>query len=76
MKVEIQLDEMMTPERAASWLQISMETLMEKYRKKQIPGAAIGHRTVRFHPRTVIAKLAFDGGVSPKVIAAMFNMPP
>ncbi len=50
---------MLPPSAAAKWLGISVETLMEKYRKRQIPGAPLGHRTVRFHPRTILE--AFKG---------------
>jgi hypothetical protein len=69
------LDRMLTPARAAEWLGISERELGEKQRKGQIPGAKIGHKTIRYHPRTVITQLALDRGVSPKVIAAMFSQP-
>jgi hypothetical protein len=49
---------MLEPEAAAKWLGISVEMLMEKYRKQQIPGALLGHRTVRFNPRTIVEILS------------------
>ena len=52
------LDQMLEPEAAAKWLGISVEMLMEKYRKQQIPGALLGHRTVRFNPRTIVEILS------------------
>jgi hypothetical protein len=75
MSTEINLDEMLTPARAAKWLGISQRNLGEKNRKGVIPAIRLGHKTIRYHPRTVITKLALDAGTSPKVIAAMFAQP-
>lgn len=46
-------DRMLDPQAAAEWLGISVDLLLSCYRKKKIPGIAIGHRTVRFHVKTV-----------------------
>lgn len=69
------LDDFLKPDTAAKWLGISEQDLSRKYRQGKIPGIKLGHRTVRYHPRTVITKLAMDSGVSPKVIATMFSDP-
>jgi hypothetical protein len=66
------LDRMLTPDECAAWLKIKRRELDEKRRKKQIPAIQLGHRTIRYHPRTVVASMALERGVSPKVIAAMF----
>lgn len=64
------LDEMLTLEQAAQWLGMNPRVLAQKSRGRKpiIPAFRLGHRLVRFHRRTVIAKLAADAGVSPEVI--------
>ncbi len=74
MKTEIQLDAMLTKEQAAAWLQIPVGQLMKKHRAGVVRGFVIGHNTIRFHPRSVIAKLARDAKVSSDNIAAMFGL--
>lgn len=65
------LDRWLTLQEAAEWLQMSPEKLSahSKGRRARIPGVWINARVVRFHPRTVIAKLADEAGVSPEVIS-------
>lgn len=49
------LDSMLEPKQCAKWLNIHERELGEKYRKGTIPAAKLGHRTLRFHPRTILA---------------------
>jgi hypothetical protein len=42
-------------------------------KRAKVPAFRFNDRNVRFHPRTVLAKLAADAGVSPEVIAASLN---
>lgn len=46
---------MLEPEQCALWLQMPERELGEKFRKGQVPGAKMGHKTIRYHPRTIIA---------------------
>jgi hypothetical protein len=41
-----------------------------------IPGFWINRKVVRFHPRTILAKLAQESGVRPEILAAAFNIQP
>jgi hypothetical protein len=50
------LDRWLNPKEAAEWLRISEGELATKHRQGKIPGAKIGHRTVRYNPRTVIER--------------------
>lgn len=71
---------MLEPDAAAKWLRLTKRDLLEKARLEIIPKFSIGVKTLRFHPRTIIAKLASDAGVTPQIIAASFsiakNQPP
>jgi hypothetical protein len=71
-----QLDDMLSKEEAAEWLQLRPRDLMEKTKgtSPRIPAFKLNQRVIRFHPRTVIAKMAKDAGVKPEVIAAMFGI--
>jgi hypothetical protein len=71
----IQLDDMLDPDSAAKWLKLSKRDFLEKARIGKIPTFSIGAKTLRFHPRTIIAKLASDAGVSFQIIAASFSNP-
>jgi hypothetical protein len=42
-------------------------------RRPQIPAFRLNRQMVRFHPRTIISKLADDAGVKFEVIAASFG---
>ncbi len=57
---------------AAKWLNLKPRRLLadSKGKKAKIPGFWINERVVRYHPRTIIAKLAFDAGVPKEAIAA------
>jgi hypothetical protein len=74
MKTEIQLDAMLTKEQAAAWLQMPVGELMKKHRARILQGFVIGHNTIRWHPRSVIAHMARAAGVTPQNIAAMFGL--
>lgn len=49
------LDSMLEPEQCAVWLQIPERELGDKYRHGKIPAAKIGHKTIRYNPRTILA---------------------
>ena len=72
----IELDDMLETPAAAKWLGLSVRELLTKSkgRKAKIPAMWLNRRVVRYHPRTIIAKLAVDAGVSPEVIAASLRM--
>lgn len=69
------LDDLLTIEQAAQWLKLTPERLMAKTkgRTPQVPAFKINQRVIRFHPRTILAKLARDAGVSTETIAASFG---
>jgi hypothetical protein len=67
---------MMETSEAAKWLKINPHQLLNDSKGKdaKIPGFWLSERIIRFHPRTIIAKLAHDAGLPPEVIAAMFGL--
>lgn len=69
------LDQMMDTAEAAEWLKINSHNLLRvsKGLNAKIPGFWITDRIVRFHPRTIIVKVAFDAGVPPEVIMSQFT---
>ena len=69
------IDAMLKTEEAAKWLGLSTRALVasSKGRKAKIPAFWINQRVVRYHPRTIIAKLASDAEVAPEVIAESLN---
>lgn len=69
------LDELMETSEAAQWLKINSKQLLtdSKGKNAKIPGFWFSDRVVRFHPRSILAKLAHDAGLSPLLIAAMFG---
>lgn len=46
------LDALLTPEECAAWLKMEVREVLRN--PKRIPQMRIGHKTVRFHPRTVL----------------------
>ena len=70
----IQLDDLLSVEQAAEWLQLSVREVRAKSkgRSPKIAGYWINSRVVRFHPRAVLARFAKDNGAPPEFIAAMF----
>lgn len=73
---KIDIDQMMTVQQAAEWLQMSVETLRAKSHgpKAAIPGFYNNQRQVRYHPRTIIAVQAARAGVSPDIIQASMGI--
>lgn len=67
------LDQMMETSEAAKWLRMKPRQLLAaaKGPDAKIPGFWINERVVRFHPRTIIARLARDAGLPFEVVAAM-----
>ena len=67
---------MLTTEQAADWLGLSERDLLKKSRgnRAAIPAFGLGHKTKRFHPRTIITRLAQQAGVSADSIAAGFGI--
>src|ERR1041385_7742306 len=68
----IGLDDLLTLKECAAWMRMAPRELAgkSKGRNPTIPGFWINQRVVRFHPRTIIAKLAHDAGVAPAVVAS------
>ena len=66
------LDSLLTLEEAAAWLRQHPRILVTKTkgRRPKIPAFWENQRVVRFHPRTILAKLAADAGVPSEVVAA------
>jgi len=72
------LDKFLNSKEAAEWLGISQLVLVNKKikgRNPEIPAFSLGNKSYRYHPRTIIAKLAKDAGVPFDVIAASLNKP-
>ena len=76
MQGQVHLDRLLTLDECSDWFRLNKRDLSEKSKGKRppIPGFWINRKVVRFHPRTIIAKLASDAGVPPEVIAASFNL--
>jgi hypothetical protein len=66
------LDEMLTREQCAAWLGVTARYLAEDAMSSgpKIPAFKPSHKVIRYHPRTVLAKMAFDAGVPLQIIAA------
>ena len=76
MRQPVYLDDLLTLDECAKWFGINKRDLAAKSkgRRPVIPGFWVNRKVVRFHPRTILAKLAGDSGVSPEVITAAFNL--
>jgi hypothetical protein len=74
----IQLDDLLTLEECSEWIGLNKRDLSAKSkgRRAVIPGFWINRKVVRFHPRTVLAKLARESGVPESLIAAAFSFNP
>ena len=70
------LDDLLTTDEAAQWLKMSKRELLEKIkgRNPRIVCFGLNQRVLRFHPRTIISKMAADAGVKPETIAASFGL--
>jgi hypothetical protein len=66
------LDALLSLDDAATWLGISAQRLRAKTigRRPPVPAFRLNRRVMVFHPRTILAKMAADAGVSAEVIAA------
>lgn len=77
MNAEFHLDGMLTRTQAAQWLQMSERELAAKSLglRPKVPAFRVGsQRTIRYHPRTILAKFAKDAGLPLEVVAASFGM--
>ena len=66
------LDSFLTLSEAAEWLGQHPRVLVAKTKGRRpiTPAFWENRRVVRFHPRTILAKLASDAGVSLEVVSA------
>ena len=73
-KTKINLDDLLTPTQFGVWMQLSTQEVLKKSkgRSAKLFGYWLNTRTVRFHPRAVLTKMARDAGASPEFIASMF----
>jgi predicted site-specific integrase-resolvase len=53
----IDIDSLHKPETTARWLGVSKRTLLRGARKGKIPVVRLNERTLRFHPRSILAAL-------------------
>jgi len=69
------LDYLLTPAECAEWLRIDRATLSRhsQGRQPRVPAIRAGGQTVRYHPRTILAKFASEAGMSPEAVAASLN---
>jgi hypothetical protein len=69
------LDELMETPEAAKWLKVNPRLLLDESRgqKAKIPGFWINDRTVRYHRKFILAKLAHDAGLPTELIAAVLS---
>lgn len=76
MSEPIHLDDLLTPDDAATWLKFKRKReLLEKSkgRNPKIFPFRLSRKAVVYHPRTVLAKLARDNGAPLDFIAAVFG---
>jgi hypothetical protein len=69
------LDDLINLEQVSAWLSISPQTVLQKSkgRNPEIPAVRIGARILRWHPRTLLAKWAIEGGLSDATVAVAFS---
>jgi hypothetical protein len=69
------LDEILSREQCAAWLGVAVRYLAEDAMSgaPKIPAFKPSHKVVRYHPRTILAKMAFDAGVPLQIIAASYG---
>lgn len=67
--MKVQLDAMLSVAQTARWLGMS-EAHLRAISPRKVPMFRIGRKTVRGHPRTIIAQLAANAGVKPEVVSA------
>ena len=71
------LDELLTPEQCIAWMK--QTGLKEPRRWLQENAGTIvpfrpSHKVTLYHPRTILAKMAFDAGVPLQIIAASYGV--
>ena len=76
MNQQVNLDDLLTLEECSAWFRLNKRDLAVKSRGKRpaVPGFWLNCKVVRFHPRTILAKLAHESGVPVEVIAASFQI--
>ena len=67
---------MLTRSECAVWLRVSGRWLAENSScmRSTIPAVRLGFRSVRYHPRTILAVFAARAGVAPQIIAAGYGI--
>jgi hypothetical protein len=72
------LDTIMDADEAAKWLGMCKAKVLKAASgpRPKIIGFRINERVIRFHPRTVLAKLAADAKVPLEIIAASYGNQP
>jgi hypothetical protein len=70
------LDDLLTRDQCAEWLQVEARYLAEDAMevKPKIPVFRPSRKVVRYHPRTILSKLAREAGVPMEVIAASYGL--
>lgn len=73
---EIRLDDLIDREPCAAWLGVASTWLAQDAMKAspKIPCFSLGHKTKRYHPRTILTVLAKRAGVSLEIIAASYGV--
>lgn len=70
------IDDLMTEEEFLSYAKMKKRDLQEKVRQGKIFPIRFGEKTLRYHPRSIIAKNLRDQGIPYDLIAAMFASVP
>lgn len=70
------IDDLLTPEEFCAVAKLKPRDLAKKTRQRKIIPLRFGERTLRYHPRSIIAKNLQDQGYSMELIAAMFASVP
>lgn len=71
----INVDAILDCAACAEWLGVTVEWLADDALKhsRAIPVFRLGHETIKYHPRTILAVLAKREGLSESIIAASFG---
>ena len=70
------LDALLIREDAAAWMGLTPRglTKLSQGPRPAIPAFRINSAVVRFHPRTILAKMARDAGVPMETVAASYGI--
>lgn len=63
------IDELISREKCAAWFGES-----ERWVQENVKGFRPSHKCTVYHPRTILAKMAFDAGVPLQIIAASYGV--